>query len=91
MPQFREGGGVKLCFIYCHGQFSWMDLRHLRHTQKFGRYTPLYLPLAPLGLGLHSAENLQYQHGIFTKMEAIGMMLKAAESWDGSMAGAGHF
>ena len=31
------------------------------------------------------------QHGIFTKMEAIGMMLKAAESWDGSMAGAGHF
>jgi hypothetical protein len=31
------------------------------------------------------------QHGIFTKMEAIGMMLKAAEKWNGSMAGAGHF
>ena len=31
------------------------------------------------------------QHGIFMKMEVIGMMLKAAESWDGSMAGAGHF
>jgi hypothetical protein len=26
-----------------------------------------------------------------TKMEAMGMMLKVAESWDGFMPGAGHF
>ena len=42
------------------GRFSWMDSRQLGHTQKFGRYTPLYPPPAPLGLGLHFALHLRY-------------------------------
>ena len=50
---------MKLLFIYRHGRFSCIDPRHWGHTEKIGSYPLLYPPPAPLGLGLHSAENLQ--------------------------------
>ena len=50
---------MKLWFIYRHGRFSCIDPRHWGHSEKIGRYPLLYPPPAPLGLGLHSAENLQ--------------------------------
>ena len=45
--------------MYRHGRFSCIDPRHWGHSEKIGRYPLLYPPPAPLGLGLHSAENLQ--------------------------------
>ena len=50
---------MKRWFMYRHGRFSCIDPRHWGHIQKIGRYPLLYPPPAPLGLGLHSAENLQ--------------------------------
>ena len=50
---------TKRCFIYRHGRFSCIDPRDRAATKKFGGYRLLYPPPAPLGLGLHSAENLQ--------------------------------
>ena len=51
--------GMKRWFMYRHGRFSCIDPRHWGHSEKIGRYPLLYPPPAPLGLGLHSAENLQ--------------------------------
>ena len=73
----------------------WAVLLHRPET--LGAYPeirPLSSPLPAAGaLGSWPALGRKpaISTALVTKMEAIGMMLKAAESWDGSMAGAGHF
>ena len=73
----------------------WAVLLHRPET--LGAYPeirPLSSPLPAAGaLGSWPALGRKpaISTALVTKMEAIGMMLKTAESWDGSMAGAGHF
>ena len=73
----------------------WAVLLHRPETLgAYSKNRPLSSPLPAAGaLGSWPAlgQKPAISTSLGTKMEAIGMMLKAAESQDGSMTGAGHF
>ena len=97
----RRGGVGCMGNCLMHGDETlvyvppWAVLLHRPETLgAYSKNRPLSSPLPAAGaLGSWPALGRKpaISTALVTKMEAIGMMLKAAESWDGSMAGAGHF
>ena len=97
----RRGGVGCMGNCWMHGDETlvyvppWAVLLHRPETLgAFRKNRPLSSALPAAGalgswpaLGRKPAISMR----LGTKMEAIGMMLKVAESWDGFMPGAGHF